>query len=79
MGNIVVKSQRIRVCKVPEKSEGYWGFAEQLGVEAPEVFVHASELVEANLPNKLLVGNEYVCDVDQTERGLRAVNLQRAD
>ena len=70
----------VTIIHVPEASHGSYGFAKIAGSEpnAQNVFVHTAELQAAGLAPHVIEGVEYVCDVVETGRGLRAVNMGSA-
>ena len=68
------------IVHAPAAATGAYGFAKIVGSapDAKNVFVHTAELQAAGLAPHVIEGEEYVCDVVDTERGLRAVNLGSA-
>ena len=67
----------ITIIHVPSGSNGSYGFAQIVGRDsnAENVFVHTSELQAAGLAPQVLENEQYACDVVETDRGLRAVNM----
>ena len=69
----------IIVKKVPEKSQGSWGFAAiDDGGNDTDIFIHARDVGDAGiLPAEVRIGDRFIADVVETHKGLRAANLQK--
>ena len=68
-----------QLCRVLSTKDGMYGFAELVGVDADwldrDVFVHTSERQQAGLSPAVVAGQEFLADIAETPKGLRAVNL----